>query len=281
MGLTYIQLGTWNIKHLGQQPTEGERSQSVYALADHIEMAGIDVLALQEIYVTKMVDGKRSNEHLDKTCELLMEHTAADWKYSILENRDPEDTSQLCGVLWNNSILELVESIPIPVNHKIGNDWLWDRKPHAVKFKTREPILNKNRNFVLIPLHMKANGRDSRAKQKRKLEAEQLAQQIPWVINKMDDESIVLLGDTNILGSWEDASESLIDAGFDDLNAEDDATYAGSKAPFDRFYVKSERPEFKYSRQYVLKSASVSSHERFLSDHYLIKTSIKIYVDPS
>lgn len=28
MALTYLQVGTWNIKHLGRQPTESEQSQS-------------------------------------------------------------------------------------------------------------------------------------------------------------------------------------------------------------------------------------------------------------
>ena len=52
MSLTYLQLGSWNIKHLGRQPTSHAQSQSVYALTDQIEMAGIDVLAVQELCVT-------------------------------------------------------------------------------------------------------------------------------------------------------------------------------------------------------------------------------------
>lgn len=281
MSLTYIQLGTWNIKHLGQQPTEHERSQSVFALADHIEMAGIDVLAVQEIYVTHLSNGNDRNEHLDKTCDLLEEHTGTNWKYRIFKNRNPDDKSQLCGVIWNETLLELTQELPIPVEHSVGGDSLWDRKPHAVRFTTNEPILSKHRSFVIVPLHMKANGRDRGARRKRQKEAEQLVAHIPWVIEQMDDSSLILLGDTNILGSWEKSVEAIIDAGFDDLNAEDDATYAGSKAPFDRFFMKSDRPEFKYSRQYTLRSASASAHERFLSDHFMVKTSIKIYVDPS
>ena len=68
MSNTYIQIGSWNIKHLGRQPTRHEQSQSTYALTDHLEMAGIDVVALQELYVTNPGETERRNEHLDATC---------------------------------------------------------------------------------------------------------------------------------------------------------------------------------------------------------------------
>ena len=280
MGLTYLQVGTWNIKHLGRQSSAQERSQSVFALTDHVEMAGVDVLALQEVYVTHKKEGERRNKHLDETCNLLEEHTEDKWKYIILENRNKNDTSQLCAVLWNNTVVKLVSTKAIPVKFKVNNDWLWDRRPHAVKFITQKQILEKKRTFVIVPLHMKANT-ESGARRKREKEATQLADQIPWVIGETQEESLILLGDTNILGSWEQAADILQDAGFDDLNAEDAPTFVGTRGPFDRFFVKSGRPEFKYSRQYILRSANESAHESYLSDHYLIKTSVKIYVDPS
>ena len=37
--------------------------------------------------------------------------------------------------------------------------------------------------------------------------------------------------------------------------------------------------EFKYSRQYVLRSADLELHDRFPSDHYMIKVSVKIYLE--
>lgn len=277
MSLTYIQIGSWNIKHLGRQPTAQQQAQSVYALTDHIEMAGIDVLALQEIYITE-ADGMR-NAHIERACVLLKEHTGSNWNYKLLENRNPQDTSQLCGFLWNESILELQGTLPIPVKTKIGEDWLWDRKPHAVKFETREKLNGEKKSFIAVNLHMKSNYRDRRAKYKRTLEAEELCRHLPWVIDQLGDESLVLLGDTNILGGWEKAIDHFADAGLDDLNAEDAATFAGGTAPFDRIFVSSHRDEFKYSRQYVLRSANESAHLDYLSDHYLIKTSLKAYVD--
>ena len=91
MALTYIQIGSWNIKHLGKQPTDHEKSQSVYALTDHIEMAGVDILGVQEVYVTSESDAR--NEHLDQTCKLLEEHMGVEWHYVILQNRNPNDLS--------------------------------------------------------------------------------------------------------------------------------------------------------------------------------------------
>lgn len=277
MPLTYIQIGSWNIKHLGRQPTSHEQSQSVFALTDHIEMAGIDVLALQEIYVTSS-SGMR-NEHLDRTCELLKEHTEQDWDYVILPNRDKTDTSQLCGFFWNTTVVDQVGAWEVPVKTKVGSDWLWDRKPHAVKFRTKHDIRGKQRSFVAVPLHMKANGKDKRAKKKRALEATELAAQVPWIIQQTEDESLILLGDANILGSWEKAVEIFEDAGFDDLNSEDAPTYAGSRAPFDRIFVRSDRDEFQFSRQYVIRSANETAHLDYLSDHYLVKTSMKVFKD--
>jgi len=126
---------------------------------------------------------------------------------------------------------------------------------------------------------MKANGADPRARKKRELEVEQLVKHIQWIIDEMEDESLILLGDTNILGSWERAIDTILDAGFYDLNSEDSPTYVGGKAPFDRIFVREDRPEFRYSRQYILRSANESAHLDYLSDHYLIKTSIKISID--
>ena len=107
----------------------------------------------------------------------------------------------------------------------------------------------------------------------------QLANAIPGVVNATGEQSIVLLGDTNCLGAWEHAVESIEEAGFVDLNGEDEPTFARGTAPFDRIFVRAERPEFKYSRQYVLRSANAGAHESYLSDHYLVKTSVKIYQD--
>ena len=86
--MSFLQIASWNIEHLSGQP-RADRRQSAYALCDHIEMAGIDVMALQEIYVTpadeevRLAENQpviqtrahtdRRNSDLDIVCYLLEE----------------------------------------------------------------------------------------------------------------------------------------------------------------------------------------------------------------
>ena len=50
--MSFLQIASWNVEHLSGNK-RGANNQSAYALADHIEMAGVDIVALQEIYVTE------------------------------------------------------------------------------------------------------------------------------------------------------------------------------------------------------------------------------------
>ena len=277
MALTYLQIGSWNIEHLSK---EGGREESPYALADHIEMAGIHVLVLQEIYDTTPPGGARRNRELDRVCELLHEHLDQEWKYELHEKRDPSKRRQLCGVMWNASIVEKVKTYKLTVEHEFEGLKLWDRTPHAVKFAVeRQPGVHSS--VVVIPLHMKSNYRDKgNAKKVREAEARQLVGQIDAVVAEMQDESLILIGDTNVRGAYEKAIEVFEEAGFIDLNAADAATYPGwGGSPFDRAFVRESRKEFRYSRQYILQSADSDLHDRYLSDHYMIKLSVKLHLD--
>ena len=145
--MSFLQIASWNIEHLSGQP-RALRRQSAYALTDHIEMAGIDCLALQEIYVTpadeevRLFDGQplihsranssRRNSDLDVVCYLLEEHLDSPWKYEILPNRDETDVTQLCAVMWNTERLTLRSVQPLGVLHSSGVHSLWDRKPHLL-----------------------------------------------------------------------------------------------------------------------------------------------------
>ncbi|SDG28707.1 hypothetical protein SAMN04487996_11745 [Dyadobacter soli] len=307
--MSFLQIASWNIEHLSGQP-RAKRKQSAYALADHIEMAGIDLLVLQEIYVTALDEevrlsdsqpvivsrahtGSRRNSDLDVVCYLLEEHLDVPWNYFILPNRQAGDGSQLCAVLWNTQRLTIGEIKPLDVKHTDGDYRLWDRKPHLIHFKTEIEVWRRsengewtkqteNRTISVIPLHMKSNyggvtiNRIVRAK-----EAETLCEAIDRIRDSIDP-SLILLGDTNILRNDEPAIETFVTRGFVDLNNNDAATYWSkdyNEAPFDRIFVPRGRPEFKYSRQYVLRSSDLTSHDRFLSDHYMIKISVKDYVD--
>jgi hypothetical protein len=116
MSSSFLQIASWNIEHLSGASRE-DKKQSAYALADHIEMAGVDIIAFQEIYVTDSEDevrlfpnqpviesraeSDRRNCDLDAVCYLLEEHLEAPWRYLILPNRFSGDKSQ--ANIWGRS----------------------------------------------------------------------------------------------------------------------------------------------------------------------------------
>jgi endonuclease/exonuclease/phosphatase family metal-dependent hydrolase len=308
--MSFLQIASWNIEHLSGQP-RATRKQSAYALAEHIEMAGIDLIALQEIYVTasdeevRLFDNQpvipnrayteRRNSDLDVVCYLLEEHLDVEWKYLIIPNRQSQDKSQLCAVMWNTKRLTIGDILPLNVKHTEGELRLWDRKPHLISFLTEIVVwrhsptgewiqLPEKRAISIVPLHMKSNyGGVTINRKVRAMEADTLCDALDEIKDTIDP-SLILLGDTNILRNDEPAIETFISRGFIDLNNNDAATYWSkdyNEAPFDRVFVAVGRPEFKYSRQYVMRSSDLTLHDRFLSDHYMIKISVKDYVDDS
>lgn len=277
MNSRYLNLGSWNIEHFGKAGDENSENQ--YAIAQHIELAGVDILALQELYVT---EGDRQNSHLRAALDLVEEHTGNIWEYEIFRNRNAGDKSQLCGVAWNTSKVKKVKTIQVPVKtsvqSNIGTLKLWDRLPHAVKFETEEG----KTDLVVVSLHMKSNvGRRNEVIRKRHEEAKTLLANLEFIENELEDEDIVFLGDTNCKNRSEGAIQEFLDNGYEDLNEDDVPTYVKGSAPFDRIFVPSgeDRKPFLYSRQYILRSASPHAHDIYLSDHYIIKTMVKIRRD--
>lgn len=306
--MSFLQIASWNVEHLSGNK-RGGNNQSAYALADHIEMAGVDIVALQEIYVTdadeevrlfdnqpviaRKAQGDRRNRDLDIVCYLLEEHLGDPWAYLILPNRGERDTSQLCAVIWNAARVRENGVEKLDVDFEVGGDKLWDRAPHAIKFTTTIKFWkrasdgtsvqeNEDRSIALVPIHMKSNfGGGSINPRKREKEARTLCEQLPWVAENMDP-SVILIGDTNIMENTEGAIDCFIEAGYVDLNSTDRSTYwshSYGHSPFDRAFVKADRDEFQYTRQYILQSADLDAHDRELSDHYMIKISVKSYVD--
>ncbi len=51
MNVRYLKIGSWNIEHFGRENDENNENQ--YAIAQHIELADVDIIALQELYVTE------------------------------------------------------------------------------------------------------------------------------------------------------------------------------------------------------------------------------------
>jgi hypothetical protein len=309
--MSFLQVASWNIEHLSGASRE-DKKQSAFALADHIEMSGIDLIALQEVYVTdwdeevrlmenqppipnRSTGNERRNADLDRVCYLLEEHLEVEWNYLVLPNRQAGDKSQLCAIMWNTGRMSLREVHKLSVDHDIDGYTLWDRAPHAVTFTSPLSVWRKddasnwievaeNKTFTVVPLHMKSNyGGGTLNMLKRELEAKTLVSALEKA--KEDgklDPTLILIGDTNVLKFDEPAIIALVSAGYIDLNNTDSPTYwsrAYGDSPFDRAFIAPNRPEFRYTRQYVLRSADLVLHDQFLSDHYMIKMSIKLYLD--
>jgi hypothetical protein len=308
--MSFLQIGSWNIEHLSGA-ARADRKQSVYALADHIEMAGIDLIVMQEIYVTPAdeelrlfenqpvittrAQSERRNADLDAVCYLLEEHLDSPWQYIILPNRNPADDSQLCAAMWNTSRLQLKGILPLPVSHSEDGDSLWDRRPHLLSFSSQINVWRRSetgeweqqsegRTISVVPLHMKSNvGGVTKNRRVREKEATTLCNALEAARNDPGyDPSLLMLGDTNILANDEPALEVFVNRGYTDLNNNDGTTFWSKdfgESPFDRVFLRADRPEFRYTRQYVMRSSDLQLHDRFLSDHYMIKISVKDYID--
>jgi len=307
--MSYLQIASWNIEHLGGTRSNQLPGQSAFALAEHIEMSGIDVIALQEIYVTPDAEqvrltengilvsnagnGGPRNKYLDMVCYLLEEHLDTPWRYFIVPNRDAGQTRQLCAVMWNTGRLTFNGATKVAVEHDSPDGKLWARAPHLYDFSSEIEVFRRNaagawvveterRRLSLIPLHMKSNvGGETVNRKVRAHEAKALCEALGDLEGNYDP-SLVLIGDTNIVSNAEPAIETFIAAGLIDLNNNDTPTYVSLQrkgAPFDRAFVAGGRREFRYSRQYVLHSADLQAHDRFLSDHHMIKICVKDYVD--
>jgi predicted extracellular nuclease len=269
--LDWVKIGAWNIENLGER-TFGQDER---ALAEHIFLSGVDILALEEIHDTDNKSTSRTNAKLDAAFKLLNKLPNQDWTYLLLENRDPTDTSQLCGVAWNRKRVTLLgPPFRIPLDDDGGK--IWDRHPHALKFSTG----SSTTDFVVIPLHMKANvGRARATRKQREREASALVAALPGVSQHYGSESdIVLLGDTNCLRADEPALGVFEAAGLKDLNDKDRGTYV-SGGPFDRILVPKGQTEFRFSRQYNLLASDPGGHDSALSDHQLVMAAIVVMAD--
>jgi hypothetical protein len=283
----FVHIGSWNIEHFGRID---DSPSNQYAIAEHIEMSGVNVLALQEMYVTSITPGTPpilENSFIRAALDLIEEHTDQHWDYELFRNRDPADDSQLCGVAWNTARLQKVgPTLRINVQSEVIVDGelmkLWDRHPHAVKFAARpgEDADIRLTDFVLVPLHMKSNvGKRHTVMRTRFHEARQLMSQLQAIQDAFEEKDILFLGDTNCKWRDEDAIQEFVNNGFEDLNEDDIPTYfKGEDAPFDRIFVPNDasRKAFRFSRQYILRSASPLAHDKYLSDHYMVKTSIVV-----
>jgi len=280
-----IRVGAWNIEWLGDadfrsQPSKGVLQQPE-ALAAYIRESGVDILALEEISDNPHTEFDPDNPILARALALLSEGQAKPWKYILFPKKD-ERLTQLTGIAWNSQRVTAVDGpYKLALNDATPDGFqLWSRWPQAMKFQVAPGMTD----FVLIPIHLKANRRD-RARdnppRQRAQEARALVSVLDEVRRRFADQDVILLGDTNCRRADEPALVSLGKAGYRDLNAADQITKWTGKAPYDRIFVPRSQPEFRLSRQTVHKPASLTPREFKIqcSDHYLVSTQFRAAAD--
>ena len=271
----YIKVASWNIENLGSSDSR----QSPAALAQHIQLMNPDVIALQEIYDTNHDSGVRSNEVIDRALAIVSELPGQDWAYELTEKKNPSDYKQLVGVAWNQARLSKVgDTYKIDVQDNPGDGFdVWKRHPHAIMLSAGDG----KTDIVVVSLHMKSNvGCGDTCDEWRQAEANELVSQLSAISSEFSgEEDIILIGDTNMRGTWEAGHQLIIDAGFHDLNSEDIPTYVGRNSPFDRIFVPQGQYEFRWSRQYILSPGRPGNHENGLSDHHMIAAMVRIMDD--
>lgn len=108
----FVRIASWNIEHLGRR-TPGQRP---IAFAEHLTLAGPDVIVLQEIYDSDEESGARTNDTLDTMFAMLNERDDHDWDCELFPMNNPNSTQQLTGVAWNKERVSLVgEAMQIEV----------------------------------------------------------------------------------------------------------------------------------------------------------------------
>ena len=283
-----LRIGAWNVEHLGNPTSRGnhcvpaphECAQSPQDLAEYIIASGADVLGLEEI--SEDLPG-RKNATFERALLIVRQRTGRTWNHVLFPK---DDEHQHIGVAWNTAKVQVVgEPFRLPVRTRLSGQSLWDRRPHAVKFSAGQG----RTDFVVIVLHMKANRRENNAPnvRRRELEARELVRVLPSVRERLNDDDVILIGDTNILDAGEGAPRVFAAAGLADLNAEDEATFLSDDgAPFDRAFVPRTQPEFAGADQIVFdreflqpRNLSRRNFRRRFSDHFMVVTDVQVRAD--
>ena len=316
-----IQAGAWNIQWLGNPTAGGRKAQAPEDIADYIQAAEVSIIALSEISATaKTADGGR-NATLDAAFNIANKGNGADWRYVLFPKRQgstlPDD--QWTGVAWNEKVVRRVAG-PWPLAASVDpakenslksripdadGTLVLNRWPHAMKFSAGAGLTD----FVVVPVHMKSNRLDRKHSaevkaaaqqalvETRAYETELLVAGLKAMRQQLQDDDVIVLGDTNIHVASEPAVRVLTTAGFKDCNSRDFGTHiGGGRAPFDRIYLRADQPEtapscpprgngsspldFKRVRPADWRQGTTdSTFRKLLSDHMLVRVGFCVTKD--
>ncbi len=282
---TKLRLGQWNIEWLGRPDMRGVNApQEPEDLYRYIARAGVDLLTLNEISANTQTAEGPGNKTLEEVFWKLSERTDSRWKHVLFtKETGAADQDQLCGIAWNDKVVQRTDApLKVPVRKKPQEKDYWTRHPHAVKFTTGPG----KTDFVVITLHMKSNRGGDVTIAQRSAEARMLLSALAAVQNQFQDDDIILAGDTNMKAADEPGLKRYLALGFRDLNAADMPTWIQTiqfpAAPFDRFLVPDDQPEFRASQQKVHKDLPFENEKAYrqkCSDHYMVTMELTVTDD--
>ena len=229
-----LRIGAWNIEEL----CKAGCAKSATDLAHYIADSGAKVVGLEEITIThKDQEGYYRNRVLDDVVRLLWEQDGHTWTYVLFRTScewNPDDKN--LGVLFDKHRVTATAYLRLPVpaeeyhqhDHKDGpaRHRILCRAPGAIWFQVDED----QTDFVLIPLHLKANEPSQPHPEQiidhRRVEAARILEALSALseIGAGSEEDIYIGGDTNILDHEDADMKVFLDNGFVDLNAGDRPT---------------------------------------------------------
>lgn len=294
-----LSIGAWNIKYLGSKP---EKPQKSVDIATYIAASKVEVLALSEISHTHTKGGSPRNQPLDDAFAILNK-AGANWRYEIFPKRAgsrPPMTDQWTGVAWNGqSVTAVGAPAPLKINIDLTRETnirtemgakekviIFSRLPHVMKFSAGPG----KTDFAVVPVHLKSNT-DSKAQLARAYEIELLIPALADYAGTAKERDIIVLGDTNMETTNEDAGKRFADAGYRDCNRADQKTWDFSR-PYDRIWVSTSQPEtrntcsgngtgaldFSLVMPIAINLTQAKFEER-LSDHLMVKAGICVQKD--
>ena len=171
--LDKIRIGTWNIEHLsgsgrglggigaGVLPKRSEEQLKEIANLIKNELK-IDILAIQEVAINSIIDGKKISDAL----EVIRNELGYNWAYIIGES-GLEDGISLdlahnlqCAYIWNTNRAKMIKNFSLKfTNEVVGSKSLYDRLPFVVYFEALKNDIGTN-DFLLINVHL-ASGQDN------------------------------------------------------------------------------------------------------------------------
>lgn len=237
-------------------------------LAAYILFSGVSILGLEEMALDDAE--ARTNNLMTQTLKIVDEKSGGRWAHRLFRTRN--GPGQLTGIAWDQTRVKLLRIVELRETDSM------DRIPHAAYFSTGPG----RTDFAVVVIHLKANY-EQMVPPDREQQARQLVEAVRRQISEPD---LLLIGDFNCHHRDEPALRLCREAGFLDLNDDDERTFT-PEGPLDRGMMRAggdfAPDSFQVVRdEFICEAGVVESEEQFvwrLSDHFMVTVDALVGVD--